>query len=106
MFVVLYAVRSPLQTVGSGCSPTITGISFMLITVRVNLGWVYNAAHLNGSGASDARSLPSAAASGGRSGTVVHLGGDAIPMRAISLSVTRSDTEVGEGKEVRLGEDG
>lgn len=105
MFVVLYAVRSPLQTVGSGCSPTITGISFMLITVRVNLGWVYNAAHLHGS-SDGARSLPSAAASGGRPGTVVHLGGDAIPMRAISLSVTRSDVEVGEGKEVRLGEDG
>lgn len=106
MFVVLYAVRSPLQTVGSGCSPTITGISFMLITVRVNLGWVYNAAHLHGS-ADGARSLPSAA-SGGRGGaqTVVHLGGDAIPMRAISLSVTRSDVEVGEGKEARLGEDG
>ncbi|KAL1943449.1 hypothetical protein VTO73DRAFT_4524 [Trametes versicolor] len=104
VFVVLYAVRSPLQTVGSGCSPTITGISFMLITVRVNLGWVYNAGHLRGS-SDGARSLPSAAASGGRPATVVHLGGDAIPMRAISLSVTRSDVEVGEGKEVRLGED-
>lgn len=39
MFVVFYTTRSALQTIGSGCGPTITGIAFMLITVRVGLGW-------------------------------------------------------------------
>ena len=39
LFVILYLSRSPLQTVGSGCGPSMIGISFMLITVRVGLGW-------------------------------------------------------------------
>ncbi|KAI0739673.1 hypothetical protein C8Q80DRAFT_1200135 [Daedaleopsis nitida] len=39
IFVVLYATRSTLQTIGSGCGPTVIGIAFMLITVRVGLGW-------------------------------------------------------------------
>ncbi|KAI0633203.1 hypothetical protein C8Q77DRAFT_1158605 [Trametes polyzona] len=38
LYVILYAVRSPLQTIGSGSSPALTGISFMLISVRVHLG--------------------------------------------------------------------
>ncbi|KAI0808262.1 hypothetical protein C8Q74DRAFT_125405 [Fomes fomentarius] len=48
MFVILYATRSTLQTVGSGCGPAVIGIAFMLITVRVGLGWGH-----------DSRSLPS-----------------------------------------------
>ncbi|KAI0656480.1 hypothetical protein C8Q70DRAFT_921621 [Cubamyces menziesii] len=39
LFVIFYLTRSPLQTVGSGCGPSMIGISFMLITVRVGLGW-------------------------------------------------------------------
>ena len=39
MFVVLYATESTLQTICSGCGPTVIGIAFMLITVRVGLGW-------------------------------------------------------------------
>ncbi|EIW58183.1 uncharacterized protein TRAVEDRAFT_84557, partial [Trametes versicolor FP-101664 SS1] len=34
-YIILYALHSPLQVVVSNCSPTITGISIMLITVRV-----------------------------------------------------------------------
>ncbi|KAI0759693.1 hypothetical protein BD413DRAFT_595966 [Trametes elegans] len=37
-FVVTYLLRSPLQTLGTGCGPVMLGIAFMLITVRVGLG--------------------------------------------------------------------
>ncbi|KAI0633193.1 hypothetical protein C8Q77DRAFT_880202 [Trametes polyzona] len=115
VYVVLYAVRSPLQTVGSGCSPTITGISFMLITVRVNLGWVFSSSGHFGSsaGAGGAESRvgggmqsPVAAVSPGRA-AVVQIGGEAmIPMRTISLDMSRSLDQDDLGKEPRLGEDG
>ncbi|KAI8999075.1 hypothetical protein BD414DRAFT_505651 [Trametes punicea] len=39
LFVIFYLTHSPLQTMGSGCGPTLIGIAFTLITVRVGLGW-------------------------------------------------------------------
>ncbi|KAI0740986.1 hypothetical protein C8Q76DRAFT_609617 [Earliella scabrosa] len=38
-FVVVYATGSHLQIVGTSCAPVVLGVTFMLITVRVGLGW-------------------------------------------------------------------
>ncbi|KAL1945778.1 hypothetical protein VTO73DRAFT_1780 [Trametes versicolor] len=92
LYIVLYALHSPLQVVISNCNPTITGISIMLITVRVNAA---GRPHAN------SHSLPSMVAAGERPATV-HFGGELIPSHAISLDVTRSAEREGEGKEPRF----
>ena len=38
-YLALYLVGSPVQTVGNGCAPVVSGITFMMITIRVGLGW-------------------------------------------------------------------
>ncbi|OJT07584.1 hypothetical protein TRAPUB_1554 [Trametes pubescens] len=93
-YIVLYALHSPLQVVNSNCNPTITGISILLITVRVNAA---------GRPRVHSHSLPSMVAGGERPATVIQLGGDAIRLHAISLDMTRSVRE-GEGKDPRFTE--
>ncbi|KAI0648754.1 hypothetical protein C8Q79DRAFT_469725 [Trametes meyenii] len=38
-FAIAYASKSALQSLPTSCSPAVNGIAFMLITVRVGLGW-------------------------------------------------------------------
>ncbi|KAI1782480.1 hypothetical protein LXA43DRAFT_1068703 [Ganoderma leucocontextum] len=38
-FVVVYGLQSHLQIISTGCAPVVLGVTFMLITVRVGLGW-------------------------------------------------------------------
>ncbi|KAJ3005276.1 hypothetical protein NUW54_g4411 [Trametes sanguinea] len=38
-FAIAYASKSSMQSFPTACSPAINGIAFMLITVRVGLGW-------------------------------------------------------------------
>ena len=38
-FVVVYAMQSHLQIIVTGCAPAVLGVTFMLITARVGLGW-------------------------------------------------------------------
>ncbi|TFK91986.1 hypothetical protein K466DRAFT_269660 [Polyporus arcularius HHB13444] len=38
-YVIVYGLKSHLEIIGTGCAPTILGVTFMLITVRVGLGW-------------------------------------------------------------------
>ncbi|RPD57938.1 hypothetical protein L226DRAFT_470246 [Lentinus tigrinus ALCF2SS1-7] len=38
-YVVVYGTKSHLEIIGTGCAPTVLGVTFMLITVRVGLGW-------------------------------------------------------------------
>ncbi|KAI9066151.1 hypothetical protein FKP32DRAFT_1566426 [Trametes sanguinea] len=77
-FVIVYAARSPLQTIGSGCGPTMIGISFMLINVRVGLGIGHNMTP-----GGPPRSLPS------RLGEP-QLSTNTIPMHAITLDISRT----------------
>ncbi|KAI9059824.1 hypothetical protein FKP32DRAFT_1579158 [Trametes sanguinea] len=78
-FVVLYVSRSPLQTIGSGCGPTMIGIAFTLITVRVGLGLGHDMTP-----GGTARSLPS------RLGDGAQLSANTIPMHAITLDISRT----------------
>ncbi|CDO78045.1 hypothetical protein BN946_scf184724.g9 [Trametes cinnabarina] len=77
-FVILYVTRSPLQTLGSGCGPTIIGISFTLITVRVGLGFGHG---MTPGGAP--RTFPSRLGDPQISAT-------AIPMHPITLDISRT----------------
>ncbi|KAI0648751.1 hypothetical protein C8Q79DRAFT_469495 [Trametes meyenii] len=74
-FAAAYATKSPLQSFPTGCSPAINGIAFMLITVRVGLGWDLQ---LGVSGSEDS---PQAA-------TLAPF--HSYPLRAIRLTVTRT----------------
>ncbi|KAI0327008.1 hypothetical protein GY45DRAFT_1257818 [Cubamyces sp. BRFM 1775] len=98
LFVILYLTRSPVQTLGSGCGPSMIGISFMLITVRVGLGWSQESKFgagpaLPGSGRGG-RSL--SGGGGGPSGLSlgsVRFGGggeSTIPMQTITFDVTQT----------------
>ncbi|KAH9909431.1 uncharacterized protein BXZ73DRAFT_84126 [Epithele typhae] len=51
-FVVVYSVKSNLQIIGTSCAPSVLGVTFMLITVRVGLGWEFerNGSMSTGSG--------------------------------------------------------
>lgn len=44
-FVVVYGTKSELQIIGTGCAPAVLGVTFMLITVRVGLGWAQEFKH-------------------------------------------------------------
>ncbi|KAH9902424.1 hypothetical protein C8Q73DRAFT_2559 [Cubamyces lactineus] len=109
LFVILYLSRSPLQTVGSGCGPSMIGISFMLITVRVGLGWSQESkfgpgaplpagSGRGGHGQGQGRSFSGGSGGGlpGLSLGSMRFGGDGrggestIPMQTITFGVTQS----------------
>ncbi|KAI0763273.1 hypothetical protein BD413DRAFT_210180 [Trametes elegans] len=80
LFVVMYVTRSPLQSVGSGCGPAMIGIAFMLITVRVGLGW----AHESRTALRNDDSLPV------RFGNAhaLHVDHNAVPLQTITLDIS------------------
>ncbi|KAI0363642.1 hypothetical protein BV20DRAFT_95340 [Pilatotrama ljubarskyi] len=97
LFVILYATRSPLQTMGSGCGPSMIGIAFMLITVRVGLGW-------------GQRSLPAAGdeplAFNQGNAQALQLGTSSFPMQTITLDITCTvDQEIDYSLRCKSGED-
>ncbi|KAI0715807.1 hypothetical protein C8T65DRAFT_770703 [Cerioporus squamosus] len=82
-FVVTYGMKSYLNIIGTGCGPTVLGVTFTLITVRVGLGWAQESRE---STSSFGWGRPSQARSGGRA-TV-------IPLAALSFAgTTHSTTE-------------
>ncbi|KAJ3003658.1 hypothetical protein NUW54_g5194 [Trametes sanguinea] len=74
-FAVAYATKSSLQSFPTGCSPAINGIAFMLITVRVGLGWDLQ---LGVTGSEDSPQTATLAPF------------QAYPLRTIRLTVTRT----------------
>ncbi|KAI0353756.1 hypothetical protein OH77DRAFT_1522302 [Trametes cingulata] len=74
-FAAAYASKSALQSFPTSCSPAINGIAFMLITVRVGLGWDLQL------GVVGSEESPQAA-------TLAPF--QAYPLRAIRLTVTRT----------------
>ncbi|KAI9001456.1 hypothetical protein BD414DRAFT_474685 [Trametes punicea] len=79
MFVILYVSGSSLQTIGSGCGPTVIGIAFMLITVRVGLGLGFDTRRAG----NPSTTLPSRL--GDRP-----FSENTIPMHAIALDISRT----------------
>lgn len=79
MFVIFYATKSALQTIGSGCGPAVIGIAFMLITVRVGLGWGH-----------DSRSVPSEGLGALARSPRRDLGENSFPMRTFTLNVSQT----------------
>ncbi len=85
MFVIFYASGSNLETIGSGSGPVVIGITFMLITMRVGLGWGQDFKRTTFDSGT-ARSL-------GRHNIRTQGGEQSIPMRAFNLNVTSSPVE-------------
>ena len=48
--MTVYGAKSHLQIIGTGCAPVVLGVTFMLITVRVGLGWAQESKRTNSSG--------------------------------------------------------
>ncbi|KAI0697413.1 hypothetical protein C8T65DRAFT_582681 [Cerioporus squamosus] len=74
-FVVAYGMKSYLNIIGTGCAPTVLGVTFTLITVRVGLGWAQGSRE---STSSCGCGRPSQARSGGRA--------PVIPLTALSFA--------------------
>ncbi|KAI8996467.1 hypothetical protein BD414DRAFT_478091 [Trametes punicea] len=79
MFVIFYLTGSSLQMIGSGCGPTVIGIAFMLITVRVGLGLGFDTRRVG----NPSTTLPSRL--GDRP-----FSDNTIPMHAIALDISRT----------------
>ncbi|KAI0739843.1 hypothetical protein C8Q80DRAFT_1274873 [Daedaleopsis nitida] len=82
MFVVFFTTHSPLQTLGSGCGPVVIGIAFMLITVRVGMGWGQNSQSVVSEG------VRSPAA--GTTRNQARIGQDSFPMNTFTLNVSQT----------------
>ncbi|KAI0369168.1 hypothetical protein BV20DRAFT_415741 [Pilatotrama ljubarskyi] len=86
-FFVTYQAKLSINVLANDCLPAVSGISLMLITLRISLGWAHRApSSANASGA-----VPSIG--GGSPGVVLSRGGrpsDGYPLRTIALNVTRT----------------
>ncbi|KAI0358043.1 hypothetical protein OH77DRAFT_1398086 [Trametes cingulata] len=90
-FFVTYQAKLSINVLANDCLPAVSGISLMLITLRISLGWAHRApsSSANASGA-----VPSIGGGGGHGpGVVLSRGarqGDGYPLRTIALNVTRT----------------
>ncbi|KAI0739701.1 hypothetical protein C8Q80DRAFT_198319 [Daedaleopsis nitida] len=86
MFLVLYTTNSALEVLGPGCGPAVIGVAFMLITVRVGLGWGHNSTPVT-SGVETARfAIP------GRSRVQFNTVENSFPMRSFAVEVHQTRT--------------
>ena len=81
-FFITYKLRSALHYPGSNCWPQVSGIAYMLITVRIGLGWAHKGSSMG---------YPPHAAGGAGHGAGSGGGGQqTYPLQTISFNVTQT----------------
>jgi hypothetical protein len=85
-FVATYQSQSNLQFIAIDCLSVISGIAFMLINVRVGLGWAQNSINT-----SQVNSSQHANSGGNRA---LSSSGDSYPMRPVAINIQHAvDTD-------------